>query len=206
VPGTETKGVIRGFRREQVVTTALQLIGRRGTPDVSVEEIAAEAGVSRATVYNHFRDREEILAVCAAWAHRRLEAAMEHVLQTDAAAEDLLSGFLAAALAALDENPGFYRLTRAYRGAGGPGGMMNEELEAAAPRGRALFERLVQRLATTGSLRVDEATAASAIGVVLVGALERRASEVSPGPVEGEARVLADVVLNGLSKTRRRDR
>ena len=81
---------------------------------------------------------------------------------------------------------------------------MNEELEAAAPRSRALFERLVQRLAATGSLRVDQATAASTIGVVLVGALERRASEVSPGPVEDEARVLADVLLNGLSKTRRR--
>ena len=196
--------VIRGFRRDQVVTTALQLIGRRGTLDVSVEEIAAEAGVARATVYNHFRDREEILAVCAAWAHRRLEAAMERVLQADATAEDLLCGFLSAALAALDENPGFYRLTRAYRGGSGPRSVVNEELEAAAPRSRALFERLVQRLAATGSLRVDQATAASTIGVVLVGALERRASEVSPGPVEDEARVLADVLLNGLSKTRRR--
>jgi AcrR family transcriptional regulator len=206
VPASDTRDVIRGFRREQVVTTALRLIARRGTLDVSVEEIAAEAGVSRSTIYNHFSDREEILATCAAWTHARLEAAMERVLEADASAEDLLSGFLQAALAALDENPAFYRLTSAYRGGGGPGGVVNEELAAAAPRGRALSERLVRRLAEAGPLRVDEATAASTIGVVLVGALERRAAAPAPRAATDEARVLADVLLHGLSESPGTDR
>jgi AcrR family transcriptional regulator len=203
MPAADVKDVIRGFRREQVVAAALKLVARRGTLDVSVEEIAAEAGVSRATVYNHFQDREEVLAVSAAMTHRRLEAAMAQVVEQQRPADELLEGFFAATLVALDENPAFYRLTSAYRGGGGPGGLVHDELEAAAPRGRALVERLVRRIAP---LRVGEPAAVAMVGLVLVGALESRAADPSPRPAGVVAHELADMLLHGLSGARRRGR
>lgn len=48
--------------RDQVVATALRLFTDRGYVTVRVEDIAAEAGVSRATFYKYFSEREEILA------------------------------------------------------------------------------------------------------------------------------------------------
>jgi AcrR family transcriptional regulator len=52
----------RDETRAAIVDTALRLFDERGYIGVRVEDIAREAGVSRATFYKHFAEREEILA------------------------------------------------------------------------------------------------------------------------------------------------
>jgi AcrR family transcriptional regulator len=47
--------------RDLVVETALRLFSERGYIGVRVEDIATEAGISRATFYKYFSEREEIL-------------------------------------------------------------------------------------------------------------------------------------------------
>ena len=56
------RGQARARTREAVVETALRLFSERGYLGVRVEDIAREAGVSRATFYKYFAEREEILA------------------------------------------------------------------------------------------------------------------------------------------------
>lgn len=51
----------RDQTRDAIVETALRLFDERGYVGVRVEDIAREAGVSRATFYKHFAEREEIL-------------------------------------------------------------------------------------------------------------------------------------------------
>lgn len=52
----------RDRTRRAIVDTALRLFAERGYVGVRVEDIAREAGVSRATFYKHFAERDEILA------------------------------------------------------------------------------------------------------------------------------------------------
>lgn len=60
--GGGSRSVARERTRELVVQTALRLFSERGYLGVRVEDIAREAGVSRATFYKHFAEREQILA------------------------------------------------------------------------------------------------------------------------------------------------
>jgi AcrR family transcriptional regulator len=61
-----TRGGKRSARREQVraavVEAALRLFLDRGHLDVRVEDIVEEVGISRATFYKYFNERDEILA------------------------------------------------------------------------------------------------------------------------------------------------
>jgi AcrR family transcriptional regulator len=48
--------------RDAILQSALELFAQRGYGAVRVEDVAQAAGVSRTTFYNHFSEREEILA------------------------------------------------------------------------------------------------------------------------------------------------
>lgn len=47
---------------DAIVASALELFAERGYGSVRIEDVARAAGVSRATFYNHFSEREQILA------------------------------------------------------------------------------------------------------------------------------------------------
>ena len=52
----------RAERRTELVDIAESLVARGGVDAVSMETVAAEAGVSRALVYKHFGNRHDLLA------------------------------------------------------------------------------------------------------------------------------------------------
>ncbi|MDL4772781.1 TetR/AcrR family transcriptional regulator [Actinomadura xylanilytica] len=49
--------------REHLIATAERLLGERGSAGLTVRVIAREAGVADGVLYNHFADKEELLAV-----------------------------------------------------------------------------------------------------------------------------------------------
>ncbi len=55
------RGGAREVTRQQILDAALRLFTNSGHIGVRVEDIAREAGVSRATFYKHFAERDEIL-------------------------------------------------------------------------------------------------------------------------------------------------
>jgi len=63
--------VARATTKERIVDAAIELFNEQGTPAVSTNHIAEEAGISPGNLYYHFRNKEEI--VLAAY-ERALEA------------------------------------------------------------------------------------------------------------------------------------
>ncbi|MFB4298203.1 TetR/AcrR family transcriptional regulator [Actinomadura sp. NTSP31] len=49
--------------REHLIATAQRMIAERGTAGLTVRAIAGEAGVAGGVLYNHFADKEELIAL-----------------------------------------------------------------------------------------------------------------------------------------------
>lgn len=60
------RGYHHGDLRAQLIRDGLAVLAETGTLGFSVAKVAARAGVSSGAPYRHFRDREALLAACAA--------------------------------------------------------------------------------------------------------------------------------------------
>ncbi|MER6593578.1 helix-turn-helix domain-containing protein [Micromonospora purpureochromogenes] len=87
--------------REHLIATARRLVARRGTVALTVRDVAREAGVADGVLYNHFADKEELLAY-ALHAHvRAAEAGLDGAPPQpgEATVEANLRAYLTRALA-----------------------------------------------------------------------------------------------------------
>jgi AcrR family transcriptional regulator len=60
----QTGAVVEGpgaSARERLIETAYELFSRRGIRDVGVDEVIARAGVAKATLYRHFKSKDELV-------------------------------------------------------------------------------------------------------------------------------------------------
>jgi AcrR family transcriptional regulator len=61
VATTATRSVSGQGARERILVTAYELFSHRGIHDVGVDEVVERAGVAKATLYKHFRSKDELV-------------------------------------------------------------------------------------------------------------------------------------------------
>ena len=182
--------------------TARQLFGERGTTDVPMDEIAAEAGVARSTVYVYFANRDELLQACVQSMYDRMQDTIALIVADDASPRERLRGLVLGLLERIDESPAFFRLAMATQATSGAAG--------SAAVGGALMMigldmiRVLQELAragmATGDFRadLDPERAVVLVGQQIYGALSVRAGEPDPIPAAQAADEICDFVSRGL--------
>jgi AcrR family transcriptional regulator len=62
--------------RQRILAATVEVLGRNGTTKLSLSEVAAQAGVSRPTLYRYFADKRELLDAFAVWERRYYESAV----------------------------------------------------------------------------------------------------------------------------------
>lgn len=70
------------MKRDFILCTAARVFARDGFQGAGIDTIASEAGVSRQTIYNHYRDKEALLAAVVEDALDRMNASLFAVITT----------------------------------------------------------------------------------------------------------------------------
>ncbi len=100
-------------RREQLLDVTARLVAEGGFHTISIEAVSARAGVTRALVYNHFRDLRELLeAVIERETSRALAQVSETTLTnlSEGDPRELMLEALDAYLNAVRSSPSTWRL------------------------------------------------------------------------------------------------
>lgn len=166
-------------KRQKIMDAAFAVFAREGYPQAKVDQIAAEAAVAKATVYNHFGDKQTLF-------REAITALCDHALARNLAAVETLADpgdDLGAAFADLgerlidcycaDESRALRRLLYAEF-AQFPDLLELTQNRVSQPIARALADRLA-RLALAGRLRTpDPALAAEQLTALLTAPVEAR--------------------------------
>ncbi len=197
----DLKEVIRDFRRDQVIDVARRLFGERGTTDVSMDEIASEAGVARSTVYVYFANRDELLRACLKRMHTQLQEAVAVTWEEDARPAHRLELLVNEVLARIDDDPAFFRLALVTQGTPAQGAeAVGAELALISLDIARLIRDVYEDGVAAGDFRpMDPDLATTLIGQQLFGAIAVRAAEPFPEPRDQVSAAVVAFILNGLS-------
>jgi AcrR family transcriptional regulator len=170
---------------EAILNAARVVLGRQ--PDASVEEIAAQAGVTRQTVYAHFLSRDALVAALVEAAAAEYTGMIDAIGLDTAPPADALVQFLDAGWEFLRRHPGLLNAgaTRYPRPQG------DDPHDVVPPR----LERLIRRGQGTGDFDPSLPSAwlaAAVLGLLHIAAAEVTAKRLTPS--EAEALCLASTL------------
>lgn len=186
----------QGNLNSTLVEATAAAITRWGLGEVTLERIAAEAGMSRATIYRRGVSRDELVAALTAEAADTYSRAMLPAISGPGTARDRLEEALAALCSTADDH--LHLLAGMFLAGGevfhqpGPDAMVVDVF--AEP-----FERLLRDGAADGSLRdlPPTVTATALFNLVGWGYIHLRAAH--HWQPETARRLILDVVLNGTA-------
>lgn len=70
----------RAATTARILTTAVDLFSGRAYSDVSVDQIAEQAGITKMTLYQHFRSKDELALECLGMRLKRREESLDKFL------------------------------------------------------------------------------------------------------------------------------
>lgn len=98
----------REQRRAEFVEATIAVVAKKG-PDVGMEDVAAEAGVSKPVLYRHFTDKSDLYLAVGQKATEVLMERMGPALAADGPIRERIERIIDAYLSVIEENPNLYR-------------------------------------------------------------------------------------------------
>ncbi|HHQ42502.1 MAG TPA: TetR/AcrR family transcriptional regulator [Chromatiales bacterium] len=97
-------------RRSEIVQAALRLLAERGPKEVTTQAIADRVGIAQATVFRHFRTRDEIFVHAIGWIGKQVLAIVDEAVAGRGAPDERLRRLVTRQLGLIASLPGLPRL------------------------------------------------------------------------------------------------
>ncbi|MDT0341482.1 TetR/AcrR family transcriptional regulator [Streptomyces litchfieldiae] len=152
----------RPEKRRAITGAARRVFGNEGYVRAGVDAIAAEAGVSKRTIYNHFRDKEDLfLSVALEGAHEVTETIarlLDRHLRKIVDVADDLTAFALERVAAVAEFPEHFALVRTIEAEAAriPPAVLEEWIKAGPQTAHLRLAPYLARMADDGLLTPED--------------------------------------------------
>jgi len=188
----------REERRARLLEAARAVVLRFGYRKAGLEDVAREAGVSRATVYNYFPNKEMLFRAIVAEELERLRLAVAEAVDLRAEPAAQLLSYVRARGAQLERIRSFYVLRLNVGRDVLP--IVEDELGALRAQERAFLEAILRAGIARGSFRsVEPGALAAALAAAFRGLEEEFVFEHGQGSAAG-SELLLRTLLEGLSR------
>ena len=190
--------VVEEFRKQTICDAAMKVVARKGIKNVTVQDIADEAGVAKGTIYIYFQSRDEILA-------RTMDGATEQLLEKLATAckscrgfRDVLEQRVRTQLQHFEENRDFFRM---YLAMAEPLGERRLRKHATYQTYLAQLEELLRAAVARKEIRdLSVERLAVAISSVVRDIVLHRIIDREPPPIEEDVSFAVDFIMRGIGE------
>ncbi len=199
------KEVLEEFRQEQIVQAALSVIEERTFEDTTIEEIAQRAGVSRSTIYLHFKNKQEVLGACLSFNRERLLDELQQRISAVEGFAPQLQAFLEVLLELTDEHRDLFRaVTNSNLFTADPPGRWGAELARLIKDFQESLDAVLAEAGSRGELRANvQATAREQLGMLILGAMTARTLASASLSVPEMAQRVVEMAQFGLLASRK---
>ena len=199
---TETKikrkHLLNQITRKAIQEAVVNLVTRTGTRKVTMDQVAAEAGMSKGCIYIYFRNKKELLESVKAASFKPLGDQVQEILKGSLAPNHKIESIVYQLFSYFDENRGLFRFLLEEREIA-----QSQAMRQKNSRYRNFVERIAKVLddgVATGMFRhMDSKKVASIFIEAMIAMTARRLLEESPGPLDEDVRLLIQVLFQGIT-------
>jgi AcrR family transcriptional regulator len=196
--GRRRRDRLEAFNRKAIEDAAVAVLSARGRTGLTMDAVAAQAGLSKGSLYTYYRSKAELLESVKEASLQPLRDELAAILEGASPPREKLAAMVERFLGHFDAHRDFFRVL-----------LWERELSAAylqrrkSDKFRALVSRVSGVLAEGERLGLFKPLDSMKVAAMLLEAciamnLERLQSE-APDPVQKDARLLAEVFLSGIA-------
>lgn len=190
--------VVEEFRKQSICDAAMRVVGRKGLHNVTVQDIAAEAGVAKGTIYLYFDSREAIIAYAKELAMEELRGKLAAACKSCRTFREKLERRVRTQLEHFDENRDFFRM---YLAISEPSGEKRLRKEPSYCAFIEQLESILREAMKSGEVRRFPLNRlAEAMTSVVRDITLNRIIEKDPPPIDDDVAFAVDVLLRGIGQ------
>jgi AcrR family transcriptional regulator len=195
---TERKRLFDQMTRTAIQEAVGNLVTRTGTRRVTMDQVAAEAGVSKGCLYIHFHSKKELLESVKEVNFKPLADQLQSILNGPLAPDRKIESLVHRMFDYFDEHRGLFRFLLEER----------EIAQSQVTRHKdSRYRNLVERIAgvlddgvAAGFFRKFKSRKVASMFIeAMIAMAARRLLEENPGPVDEDTRLLIEVFLRGIA-------